>query len=181
LKTEFESYLRRLTERQIRGTHHALIASLCEQKLGLFTGQKLSFTCDISYAAKGRSCVENSLGTPWGLHCVAEKHGHGAPKGMVFIGRQATGQCWFEREDHGLGQKPLVTTRILRLKGLEPGINSGKGIDSFERYIYIHGTNLVDKFPQNVSAGCILVQDDDLLQLFDAVPAGCHVWLSEPK
>ena len=35
----------------------------------------------------------------------------------------------------------FVTSRILWLDGLENGINRGVGVDSFSRYIYIHGTH----------------------------------------
>ena len=34
-----------------------------------------------------------------------------------------------------------ITSRILWLEGMEKGINKGSGIDSFKRYIYIHGTS----------------------------------------
>ena len=34
-----------------------------------------------------------------------------------------------------------VTTRILWLSGEEDGINKGGNVDSYQRYIYIHGTS----------------------------------------
>jgi lipoprotein-anchoring transpeptidase ErfK/SrfK len=111
---------------------------------------------------------------------VAEKHGSEATDGMVFVAREPTGERWRDRPDAGPDQKSLVTTRILRLRGLEPGINAGSGIDSFDRYIYIHGTNHPDRFPENISAGCLLMRDDDLIELFEQVPLGTHVWISAP-
>lgn len=128
-----------------------------------------------SYSRRPPSCIENSLGTPWGLHEVAEKYGDGAAVGTVFIGRVSTGQTYHERSDAGTAQPSLVTTRILRLRGLEPGMNAGPGIDSFERFIYIHGSNAPARFPENISAGCLLLRDHDLVGLFDQIPTGSHV------
>ena len=49
------------------------------------------------------SCIENSLGTPWGLHKVIEKIGNDEKKGMVFEGRVPIGltadQCSTENKD----------------------------------------------------------------------------------
>ena len=40
----------------------------------------------------------------------------------------------------------LITTRIMRLRGLEEGLNKGPEMDSYDRYIYIHGTNHEDRW-----------------------------------
>ncbi len=153
------------------------MADLGEQKLLHGRGGQVRAAYPFSYSRLPPSCRENSFGTPWGLHAVAEKHGAGAPPGMVFSGRVATGLRWMERADAGPDQPALVTTRILRLRGLEPGLNSGPGCDSFARFIYIHGTNFPERFPENLSKGCLLLRDADLIALFDAVPVGAHVWI----
>jgi hypothetical protein len=65
---------------------------------------------------------------------------------------------------------------ILRLKGEVDGINKGKGVDSFERYIYIHGTNKEELVGvKNFSHGCILMKNDDIIKLFDRVEEGTVV------
>ena len=123
------------------------------------------------------SCRAGSEGTPSGLHTIAEKYGDGAAAGTVFIGRESTGECYWDREDFGPAQRMFVTTRILRLGGLEPGRNAGEGIDSFARYIYIHGTTKPDRFPENLSAGCLTLLDAPLIELYSRVPVGTHVWI----
>ncbi|HSH09038.1 MAG TPA: L,D-transpeptidase [Oceanipulchritudo sp.] len=173
----FDAYLECLKRHDLKRTQHVLIVVLCEKNLQFWAGDRLVGSCPVSHSKRPLSCQEGSLGTPWGLHEVAEKHGDGQPAGMVMVGRLPTGQCWSERSDTGPDQPSLVTTRILRLRGLESGLNAGPGIDSFDRYIYIHGTNFPERFPENVSAGCLLLRDQDLLPLYDSVPAGAHVYI----
>jgi hypothetical protein len=171
----FAPYLRLLAEGPFQATEHVLIAHLGEKIIRHYLHTKPRAEYPFSFSRRPPSCVQDSLGTPWGLHCVAAKHGHSCPPGTVFVGREDTGQCYHQRADAGPDQPPLVTSRILRLRGLQQGLNAGHGIDSFDRMIYIHGTNFPEKFPQNISAGCLLLRDSDLLPLFDAIPCGSHV------
>lgn len=131
----------------------------------------------VSTARAGIGCVQDSQRTPTGLHQVCEKIGAGAPAGMVFKARQPTGSLastWPTPEDN------LITSRILWLDGLEPGHNQGtdaegRVVDTCRRFVYIHGTNQTDKLGQPNSHGCVLLSDDDVIRLFDAVPVGTHV------
>jgi lipoprotein-anchoring transpeptidase ErfK/SrfK len=97
---------------------------------------------------------------------------------MVLQGRTPTGRLWrdFPRREDGQPHN-LVTTRLLWLRGLEPGVNSGPGVDSYRRYIYIHGTNREDALGGAVSGGCVLLRDAEILDLYPRVPVGTHVWL----
>jgi hypothetical protein len=172
---DYDLYLKCLDQHGLKQTQHALIARLGEKNLTLYKNTRPECEFPFSYSELPLSCQQDSLGTPWGLHVVVEKHGDGAPDGMIFKARQPTGECWHTRPDAGPEQACMVTTRILRLRGLEPGLNSGPGIDSFERYIYIHGTNHPEKFPENISAGCLLMLDEALIELYGRVPVGTHV------
>jgi lipoprotein-anchoring transpeptidase ErfK/SrfK len=170
----FEEALDRLDRKR---TKVVLLISIGEKKLRLVrNGQPLQ-TYRCSTGKHPPSCVENSLGTPLGLHCIGAKIGQGAAPGTVFVSRESTGQTYREREDFGPDQRMLVTTRILRLRGLEPGHNTGTGVDTWDRYIYLHGTTHPERFPENLSAGCITLLDDDLIALFDATPEGSLVWI----
>ena len=62
-----------------------------------------------------------------------------------------------------------ITSRILWLDGLEEGINRGGPYDTFSRYIYIHGTSDEKRIGEPVSAGCIRMKNDDIVELFDEV------------
>lgn len=154
------------------------MVSLPQQRLWHQQGARTLATYPIAYSTREPSCVENSLGTPWGLHTVAEKYGDGAPAGQVFEARVDTGLHYAKRPDAGPEQKALVTTRILRLRGLEPGLNAGPGVDSFARYIYLHGTNHPERFPERLTAGCLHLRDSELIELYAAVPSGTLVYIS---
>jgi hypothetical protein len=80
-----------------------------------------------------------------------------------------------------LGNKEIVG-RILRLAGLEDGVNRGKDskgrvVDSDERCIYIHGTCDIVSLGKPVSSGCIHMDPREMTDLFNNVPEGSLVYL----
>jgi lipoprotein-anchoring transpeptidase ErfK/SrfK len=99
---------------------------------------------------------------------------------MVFRARVPTGRHWSEVPPGPDGQAPdLVTSRILWLRGLEPGVNLGGDVDTYARYVYIHGTNHGDRIGEPLSAGCVLLRDAEMIELFDEVRAGDLVWITD--
>ena len=93
------------------------------------------YPCSTSRFGPGNA--EGSEKTPVGLHRIAEKYGDGEPLGMIFSSREPTGKTAAVNHSPTPSGADLITTRILRLEGLQPGLNKGRGIDSYERYIYI--------------------------------------------
>ncbi len=132
----------------------------------------------VSTSRRPPSNVKDSLGTPRGLHAIAEKHGAGAPPGIVFKGRVSTGRHFLEF-DPAEQEKNLITTRILWLRGLEPGVNAGGDVDTLARYIYIHGTNHEDRLGTPASAGCVQMNNLEIIALFDEVRVGDLVWIED--
>jgi hypothetical protein len=128
----------------------------------------------VSTSRRPPSNVKNSLGTPRGLHEIAERIGAGHPPGMVFKSRQPTGQHFSELAESEQSAS-LVTTRILWLRGLEPDVNLGGDVDSYERYIYIHGTNLEPRIGAPLSGGCVLMRNLDIIELYEEVRRGDQV------
>ena len=111
------------------------------QSLTVFSGQRLVARFPISTAARGIGSTEASYRTPLGRHRVHQKFGADAPIGTVFRSRINTHTVAPILTDPVDVEEDLILTRILWLDGLEPGLNRGPGIDSRERFIYIHGTN----------------------------------------
>ena len=68
----------------------------------------------------------------------------------------------------------------MRLEGLKTGINKGPGVDSFERFIYIHGTNREDLIGTPLTHGCIALRNDDVVRLFDIAAEGMLVYIDPP-
>lgn len=174
LGDEFAKRVERMGEQAFEP--HLLHVRIALQDMTHWHGSKKVRRYIVSTSRRPPSCVENSLGTPTGLHIIEEAIGDGEPIGMVFRGRRAIGQRYFELSEEE--RVPcLVTTRILRLRGLEPGINTGPGCDSYERYIYIHGTNHEERLGNPQSAGCIVLGNEAMLALYESVPVKTLVWI----
>jgi len=126
----------------------------------------------ISTSRFGIGQEENSNKTPLGLHRIAEKIGADAEPGTIFKGRRPVGNT-----RDGL-PNARITDRILWLDGLEPGRNRGGNVDSYRRYIYIHGTGDESKLGQPDTCGCTHLAAKDLIPLFDILPVDTLVWIS---
>src|ERR1043165_6829564 len=71
----------------------------------------------VSTSRRPPSDIKGSMGTPRGLHEIAERIGAGQPPGMVFRSRVAIGRHYSELPDTPENEN-LITTRILWLRGL---------------------------------------------------------------
>jgi hypothetical protein len=154
-------------------TQFALVVNIADQTVSLFEQNQFvkKFSCSTSRFGIGQ--IEGSNQTPLGLHRIAEKIGAGVEVGTVFKGRKVVGHV---SQPEFADAK--ITTRILWLEGLEPGLNRGGNVDSHARYIYIHGTADQSSIGKPASCGCIHLADADIIPLFDLLPSGTLVWIS---
>jgi hypothetical protein len=173
-KSIFESLNETRSRLGIKPADRVLVARLRTATLQFYLHGELVKSYVISTSRLPASNVKNSLGTPRGLHEIAERIGSGQPAGMVFDSRMPTGRHFSEIPDVR-PESNLVATRILWLRGLEPGVNLGGDVDTHERYIYIHGTNREERIGQPVSAGCLLMRNLDIIELYDEVRVGDQV------
>jgi hypothetical protein len=97
---------------------------------------------------------------------------------MVFQSRISTGRHFSELPD-STGNDNLITSRILWLRGLEPGVNRDGDVDTYERYVYIHGTNQEARLGEPLSAGCVLMRNLDIVELYEVVRTGDLVWITD--
>ncbi|MHB8919499.1 MAG: L,D-transpeptidase family protein [Halothiobacillus sp.] len=152
-----------------------IIIDAKNQTLYLFEQQKLKQTYSVSTSAMGVGSEAGSNRTPLGLHKIAEKFGDGEPIGMIFKARKPTGTLAEIQKQPIKGDGDDVTTRIMWLQGLEPGTNEGKGVDSHARFIYIHGTPEEGLIGTPESHGCIRMNNQQVVELFNQVPIGTLV------
>jgi lipoprotein-anchoring transpeptidase ErfK/SrfK len=170
--------LRACAHRGVTPTRYFLTVDIGSQSASLFVRRAQSRcykplkTCRCSTSKFGVGEIANSYKTPRGLHRIAKKIGGGWPVGTTFTGRKMIGFTWQGKPD------ARITTRILWLEGLEPGLNCGGNVDSHSRYIYIHGTGDETTLGRPDSHGCIHLAAADLIPLYDLLPEGTLVWIS---
>ena len=150
--------------------------SITNQELTLRDDNGVIKTYKISTSKFGEGSTENSFKTPLGKHEIKKMIGKDVIIGGRFIGRVHTGEVFPIYSDQEIYVKEdVVQSRILWLSGLEDNINKGIGVDSFARYIYIHGTPEEWLLGSKASKGCIRMSNKDVIELFDKVHEGMIV------
>ena len=150
--------------------------SITNQELILRDDSGVIKTYKISTSKFGEGSTENSFKTPLGKHEIKKMIGKDVIIGGRFIGRVHTGEIFPIYSDQEIYVKEdVVQSRILWLSGLEDNINKGIGVDSFARYIYIHGTPEEWLLGSKASKGCIRMSNKDVIELFDKVHEGMIV------
>ena len=153
-----------------------ILINLKDQTLTL---PKLNKFYLISSGKNGIGEQENSGKTPRGWHQVAEKFGGQQPQNAVFKARQWTGEVYDEQLAALHPERDWILSRILWLSGLEPGFNVGEGCDTYQRYIYIHGTPDTEPMGIPMSHGCIRMRNSDVVELYHLIPLNALVYITE--
>ena len=152
-----------------------LFVSIENQKMYRIQSKDIIETYDISTSKYGIGNQMGSNKTPTGLHKINSKYGHKTPVNGRMIGRVFYGQIAKIFSDTTTSKTDDITSRILWLEGLENGINKGDNIDSYKRYIYIHGTSEEGRIGIPSSHGCIRMKNKDVIDLFNEVAIGTFV------
>ena len=148
---------------------------ISEQRLYLIENSLIKASYPISTSKYGEGSIENSFKTPLGEHSIKEMIGEEAEINTIFTSRintkrSATIIDQFEDTDND-----YVTSRIMWLDGEEEGFNKGGNVDSYRRYIYIHGTHEEGLIGTKASHGCIRMFNYDVIELFNLVNIGTKV------
>ena len=146
------------------------VVSIPDQRVAIVENGYTVAKFPVSTSRFGVGDRSGSYATPLGYLEVAGKIGTGAPIGAVFKNRRWTGEIL---SPNAPGRDPIVT-RILWLRGLE-SCNS----NAFGRNIYIHGTPVERLIGRPASYGCIRMRSRDVVQLFNMLPVGSRVEISE--
>ena len=131
----------------------------------------------VSTALNGPGETNGSGCTPRGEHYIRASVGAGLPIGTVFRARRPTGETYSPQLARQNPDRDWILSRILWLCGRESGRNRGPGVDTFRRFIYIHGTPDSEPMGVPLSHGCVRMRNADLVDLFDRVGPGTTVFI----
>ena len=158
-------------------SRNEIIIDISEQRLYLFEKDVLKQSFPVSTSSFGEGSIENSFKTPLGLHQIKSKIGTNVPIYTIFIARENTNKKAKIINNKIDSADDFVTSRILWLDGLEIGKNKGSGVDSYDRYIYIHGTHEEGLIGEKASHGCIRMFNQDVIYLYEKVNEGTKVFI----
>ena len=156
-------------------TDEVIYVSIKEQKLYHIQHDSIIKEYIISSSVYGIGNTSGSNKTPIGLHSIRKKYGEKTPINGKMTGRVFQGNIATIYTDQTKSKTDDVTSRILWLEGLEKGKNKGEGIDSFKRYIYIHGTSEEGRLGKPASHGCIRMKNKEVIDLYNLVEVGTLV------
>lgn len=145
-----------------------LIVDVARQELRYLENEVLRQTFVASTSKFGLGVEEGSNCTPLGNFYICEKYGAHAPLNTIFKGRRACG-IWSGDEQCG-AEEDLILTRIFRLASNDSGLQN-----TYQRYIYFHGTNQESRLGTPASHGCVRLANKDIEALFTQIPVGTHV------
>ncbi|WP_201563066.1 L,D-transpeptidase [Psychrobacter sp. CMS30] len=162
-------------------TNRHLVINIAQQNLTLYQDDKEVTQYTVSTAKNGIGSQQDSGCTPLGKHFIAKKIGANEPMNAVFIGRIPTGEIYSAELGKHHPERDWILSRILWLSGLEEGVNKGSnsqgGCDTYQRYIYIHGTPDSEPMGSPLSHGCIRMRNEDIMELFERVEEGTAVMI----
>ncbi len=166
----------------LKPTPNMVLVDTKKQTLAIIADNKVKKVYTISTSKKGLGQEVHSFKTPVGLHRINEKIGDGVPHYGIFHRRQYVGTTFKYPKLRSNHRKDYISTRILRLEGLQPGLNKGrdkygKVIDTEERAVYIHGTTMEWKLGRPSTKGCVHMSAKDVVHFFNEIPSGTLVWI----
>ncbi len=152
-------------------SQYFIVVDISKQDLSIYSSDSSQIIASypVSTSQYGVGSQAGSNKTPVGKHFIAEKIGTGAKIGTIFKARKKTHQIAHIYTDKTDLKQDFVTTRILRLKGLDLSINLGRGVDSYQRFIYIHGTAEEGLIGSPASHGCVRMKNQDIIEVFNLI------------
>ena len=155
--------------------NEVIYVSIKQQKLYHIQNDRIIKDYIISSSAYGIGSKAGSNKTPIGLHSIKEKYGNKTPINGRMTGRVFYGDIAAIYTDKTKSKTDDITSRIFWLEGMEKGKNKGKGIDSYKRYIYIHGTSEEGRLGKPASHGCIRMKNKEVIDLYKLIEVGTLV------
>ncbi len=176
--TSAPTWFAKARERGLPANGVLLVVSIAKQRMYEIKDGALNREYLVSTAKVGANNKANSNGTPLGWHRVVARYGANTRPGQVFVSRKPTKEVLAQDQWRAVGGGDYVLSRILHLRGMEQGVNLGGDVDSFDRCIYIHGTNQEQLLGTPASHGCIRLSNRDVMELFfDIEGLEAYCWI----
>lgn len=131
---------------------------------------------DTSPSLSGAGMGENPFTMPPGIHRIKEKIGSGPSPGRIVL---AWGETGVRQDRKSTDDTPMVTL-ILRLEGVEEGINTGAAVHPYEGSISFNGASRGDRGGAPFFRGGPVSGNADAGGLFDVIGEGTIVYIDPP-
>ncbi|MBR9700694.1 L,D-transpeptidase [Candidatus Woesearchaeota archaeon] len=145
-----------------------------EQRMYLYDGERVQREYFISTSKYGFGEEEGKGHTPTGLHGISSFHGKDVPFGAILDAREWNGEIAKIYTDETDIEEDVVTTRVIRLDGLED-----HNWNTYDRFIYLHGTPEEGLLGTPASHGCIRMRNEDVMELYELISKETLVYISE--
>lgn len=152
-----------------------LFVSIRNQKMYHIKNDSILNEYIVSTSKYGVGNIRGTNKTPLGLHEIKRKIGDEVPINGILNYQKYNQQIAQIYSDTSSSKNDDITSRILWLDGLEKYFNKNGDVDSFNRYIYIHGTSEEGKLGTIASDGCIRMSNSDVVELYDKINVGTKV------
>ena len=163
---------------KILNKNYFIIINISAQNLTFYKKFQEISKYKISTSKYGEGSEEGSNKTPLGAHYIKEYIGKDEDLLTIFQNRLPINKKTKIIKDHQSSNEDIISSRILWLEGLEEGKNKGKNIDTYQRYIYIHGTNEEGLLGKKSSHGCIRMSNSDIIDLCSKDICNIFVYIS---
>ena len=174
IKVIFSKYSHKILNKN----HTIIIINISAQNLTFYNNFEEISKYKISTSKYGEGSEEGSNKTPLGAHYIKEYIGKDLDSLTIFQNRLPINKKTKIIKDQRSTNKDIISSRILWLEGLEEGKNKGKNIDTYQRYIYIHGTNEEGLLGKKASHGCIRMGNSDIIDLCNKDICNTLVYIS---
>ena len=164
---------------KVSNKNFLIYISIVNQSLTVYKNFEKIKVYKISSSKYGEGTQEGTNKTPLGAHYIKEYIGKNEEIFTIFKNRKATKNKTKVIKNEAYFDEDIISSRILWLEGLENGKNKGTGVDSYQRYIYIHGTNEEGLLGKKASHGCIRMGNSDIIKICSMDICNSIVYISD--
>jgi lipoprotein-anchoring transpeptidase ErfK/SrfK len=162
--------LARLKEGGWDAKRRVVVVDVAYQRLLVLAGGGVEHAWRVSTSKYGVGSEPGSYRTPLGLHRIWRKSGAAARPGQPLKHGEPSDRA---DPEESVG-RVFICTRALMLEGLEKSNSTSR-----KRGIWIHGTSAEDRIGRPASIGCVRMRNVDVISLFDSVPEGTLVYVTD--